>query len=321
MQLMISPKHFYTFRYHKTESALCKLESKYIFNKEEQNRVLISNTKVDPSHSAFIKGRVDLIAVSEDYPSLLVAIKKEQIAIDGFKIEYIVLEGDTTVYGQRLDKLRDVGHCIEGDPDYHNPSLTYILSHYNGKWYFGSSTKNNFEWEKHKQKPCSYSNSITSPIAKALINIASGTKKEKKILDACCGAGTIMLEACFAGYSIEGCDINWKLCRDARENLAFFHYNANVLRTDVAELTNNYDAAIVDLPYNLSSQTTDAELLHIMKSVATVTDFIVVVSIADIADMLKSVGLRITDTCSVSKKGKYFSRRIWVCVKEDSEEV
>ena len=64
-------------------------------------------------------------------------IKKENIHIEGFKVEYLVFEGDTTEYNDRLKKLRDIGYSIEGIHDYYNPTITYALCYYLGVWYFG----------------------------------------------------------------------------------------------------------------------------------------------------------------------------------------
>jgi tRNA (guanine10-N2)-dimethyltransferase len=41
-------KHLYTFNYDPTESELCKLESRCIFNQEEKNKLLLSDIKVAP---------------------------------------------------------------------------------------------------------------------------------------------------------------------------------------------------------------------------------------------------------------------------------
>jgi len=308
--------YLYLFSYDNTESELCKLESRYIFNKEEKNKLLLSDIKVEPSSSAFIKRRLDVTVFSEDYSSLINKIKKEKICIDGFKVEYIVLDGDTTKYATRLEKLKDIGYSIEGNPDYYNPTTTYALCYFEGIWYFGSLLKNNLDWYKHKQKPHSYSNSIGTNIAKALVNIAAKANKEKKLLDACCGVATIMLEACFAGNNIEGCDINWKICRQARENLSFFNYSTNVYRSDIKDISNKYDAAIIDLPYNLFSYADENTALHIIQSSIKITDRLVIVSTSDIANLINSTGLTISEYCSVSKSGKAkFARKIWVCEK------
>jgi tRNA G10 N-methylase Trm11 len=308
--------YIYSFIYDYTESELCKLESRYIFNKEEKNKVLFSDIKAEPSSSAFIKKRLDIILSSEDYSTLINEIKKENICVDGFKVEYLVLDGDTTEYSERLKKLKDIGYRIEGNPEYYKPTITYALCYYEGIWYFGVLVKNNLDWNNHKKKPFSYSNSININIAKALVNIAAGTDKEKKLLDACCGVGTIMLEACFAGNNIEGCDINWKVCRQARENLSYFNYSTTVYRSDIKDITNRYDAAIIDLPYNLFSCADDDTVSHIIESATEITDRLVIVSISDITNLISNAGLSIADSCSVSKRGKAnFSRKIWVCEK------
>jgi len=307
----------YIFNYDDNESDFCKLESRCIFNKEEMNKLLFSDIKVEPSSSAFIKKRLDIILFSENYSTIINEIKKEGICVEGFKVEYLVLEGDTTEYADRLKKLKDIGCSIEGIPDYYKPTITYALCYYKGIWYFGILIKNNFDWHKHKQKPCSYSSSISMSIAKALVNIAANANKEKKLIDACCGVGTVMLEACFAGYNIEGCDINEKICKDARENLSHFNYTANVYCSDIKDISKRYDAAIIDLPYNLFSYANDKIILHIIGSTAEITNRLVIVSTSDISSLISNTGLRISDYCSVKKRrSANFTRKIWVCEKK-----
>ncbi len=313
---MLQNNYIYFFTYDNTESDLCKLESRNIFNKEEKSKQLVSDIKVDPASSAFINRRLDVILASADYSTLIDEIKNEQISVDGFKVEYMVLDGDTTEYSVRLEKLKDIGFSIEGEPEYYKPTITYGLCYCESIWYFGVLIKNNLEWYIHKQKPYSYSNSINTHIAKALVNIAAEADKSKKLLDACCGVGTIMLEACFLGNAIEGCEINWKICRKARENLSFFNYTAHVYRSDIKDISNRYDAGIIDLPYNLFSHADEDSASHIIESTAAVTDRLVIVSTSDISTLISKAGFMISDHCTVSKSGKsHFTRKIWVCVK------
>lgn len=311
-------KYIYTFSYDNAESELCKLESRCIFNAEEKNRLLSSDIKIDPSSSAYIKKRLDIISFSDDFAALISTIKKEGICAEDFKIEYLVVDGDTTEYAIRLKKLREIGYSIDGDTDYHHPKITYALCYYEGIWRFGILHKDDFAWHKHKQKPCSYSNSINMSIAKALVNIAAKANKENKLLDACCGVGTIMLEACFSGNSIEGCDINAKICQDARKNLAHFNYTAPVYYSDIKDISTRYDAAIIDLPYNLFSRATDSAILHIIESTAKITNRLVIVSTSDISNLISNTGFKLTDYCSAGKRGKtHFARKIWVCEKNE----
>ncbi len=311
--------YIYSFKYDFHNVELCKLESRQIFSEEEKKNLLFSNIKVDPSISPFIKSRFEIISSSEDYSKLLKKIKKENIHIDGFKAEYLVLDGDLTGYIERLRKLKDIGYCIEGEPDYYNPLITYSICSYKNIWYFGILKKHNTDWHKHKIKPCSFSSSINMDIAKSLVSIASSGNKTNQLLDACCGVGTVLLEGCISGFNIEGCDINFKACKYTRKNLEYYNYIANVYQSDIKDIDKKYDAAIIDLPYNLYTYSNDTIALNIIESAAKLTSRIVIVSIADIEVLIKKTGLKISDFCSVAKKGKSkFSRNIWVCEKNSN---
>ena len=310
--------HIYSFNYTYNESELCKLESRHIFNKEEKNKLLFSDIEIAPSSSAFIKKRLDVSLSSDDYDELINKIKSENIRIEGFKVEYLLLDGDKTEYKERLEKLREIAYCIDAAPDYYNPSVLFSLCYHDGEWYFGTLIKDATEWHKHKKKPRSFSNAIGIHIAKSLVNIASQADKSKTLIDACCGVGTAMLEACFSGYNIEGCDINWRTYRKTKENLAHYNYSAEVYLSDIKDISKKYDAAIIDLPYNLYAYSDDDITTNIIQSTAKITDRIVIVSIADIGEIIKNAGLKVSDSCIIEKIGKTnFARKIWVCEKED----
>ena len=313
---MLINKYLYSFIYDNTEKDLCKLESKYLFDIEEQNKLLFSNIKIEPSYSAYIKSRLDIISIANDFSNLIVEIKKEGLSMEGAKIEYLALDDDSTGYTEGLEKMREIGCIIDGIPDYYSPKLIYALCFIEGVWYFGILNKNGYAWKDHKEKPHSYSNSISINIAKSLVNFATKGNKEITLLDGCCGVGTIMLEACYAGITIDGCDNNWKICKNARENLAYFNYSANIFHSDIKEISNTYDAVIIDLPYNLASRATEKEITHIVESTAKNANRLIIVTIADITDLIHNIGFEILDYCTVSKRGKrQFARRIWVCEK------
>ncbi|WP_430817024.1 TRM11 family SAM-dependent methyltransferase [Carboxylicivirga sp. RSCT41] len=312
---MTTHNYIYTFKFDTHNEQLCKLESRQLFGREASNKLLFSNVLIDPSISPFIKNRFEIISSADDYAGLLKIIKDKSICVDGFKVEYMVLDGDTTGYAERLTKLKDVGYCIEGDPDYVKPSIIYSICMYDVTWYFGILEKHDTSWFKHKNKPFSFSSAINMDIAKALVSIVSKGDNNRRLLDAGCGVGTVMLEACIAGFDIEGCDIHWKACQSTRKNLAHYNYTANVYRTDLKDHGTSYDAAIIDLPYNLFSHSDDDNALHIIESAAKLASRLVLVSTSDIKELIQRSGLTLDDYCAVEKKGKKFSRNIWVCEK------
>ena len=87
---MPNHNHIYSFNYDFNEDALCKLESKYIFNEEEKYKFLFSNLKIEPSSSAFIKKRLDVLLYSDNYDSLILKIRELNICIEDFKVEYFL---------------------------------------------------------------------------------------------------------------------------------------------------------------------------------------------------------------------------------------
>ncbi len=314
---MPNPRYIYSFNYDYHHAELCKLESRHIFNEAVLNKFLFSNIKVDPSISSFIKNRFE-ISISEDsYSRLLDKLKEKNICCQGFKAEYMLLEGDPTEYTERLKKLKDIGILIEGKPDVQNPSIIYSICNSNDIWHFGVLVKRNTDWRKHKNKPYSFSNSLCIHIAKTLVSLASKGNRTTKLLDACCGVGTVMLEACYAGLSIEGCDINLKSIKHTKQNLEHYKYTSRVYCMDVKDLTQKYDAAIIDLPYNLYSYSDDVITSNIIESTVKLSSRIVIVSKSDIEAVIKKSGLKIIDFCTVEKRGRsMFTRSIWVCEKE-----
>lgn len=313
---MSNPRYIYSFNYDYHHAELCKLESRQIFNEAVLNKFLFSNIKVNPSISSFIKNRFE-ISISEDsYSRLLDKLKEENICCHGFKAEYMLLEGDPTEYTERLKKLKDIGTLIEGKPDVQNPSIIYSICNANDIWHFGVLVKRNKDWRKHKNKPYSFSNSLCIHIAKTLVSAASKGNRTTKLLDACCGVGTVMLEACYAGLSIEGCDINLKSIKHTKQNLEHYKYTSKVYCMDLKDLTQKYDAAIIDLPYNLYSYSDDVITSNIIVSTVKLSSRIVIVSKSDIEAVIKKSGLRIIDFCTVEKRGRStFTRSIWVCKK------
>lgn len=314
--MIATKRYIYSFNYNFHHSDLCKLESRQIFGREAKDKILFSDVCIEPSVSAFIKSRLEIITSADHYEQLIENIKNEHIQVNGFKAEYVNLTGDSAGFTERRQKEKDVGYAIDGEPSFKSPSITYGICTYDQKWYFGVLTKQQTGWHKHKQKPRSFSNSISLKIAKTLVSIAAEGNTAKTLLDACCGVGTIMLEARYSGFNIEGCDINLNATHFTKRNLAHFGYEAIVHCSDVKDLDKKYDAAIIDLPYNFYSVSDESVTENIIQSGAKLAPRLVIVSISDIKSMIEKSGLKVVDFCIVAKRGKSkFSRNIWVCEK------
>lgn len=304
----------YNFKHDVHHSELCKLECRQLFDKEYTDKILFSKFKINPSTSPFIKNRLQIVVQHEKYAVLLEKIIDLNLSSQGFKVEYLVLHGDGAEREEKRARLKDIGYRIDAIPNFEKPSIIYGICRFKDIWYFGVLTHHEISWHKHNKKPHSFSSSIDIKIGKSLLNMVTKGSQSKTILDACCGVGTILLEGCISGFKIEGVDINPKTCAHARLNLKHYDYQTKIYCLDIKDLEKKYDAAIIDLPYNLYSYSNDYITKKILQSVSKISQKIAIVSTSNISNIIKQSELSIVDYCVVEKRGKSkFERKIWVC--------
>lgn len=305
----------YNVSYIEHEEELCNLEIRSLFRKEPVQRVFISDRRVNPAISPFIRNRLEITYRAETFQELLSIIEKEEISLDGFKVRYLSLSKEDSFYEKRKQLCTEVGLRIEGLPLYKNAKVTLGLCYHSGYWYLGYLLKNSNEWRKHNKKPHAYSSSIAINIAKVLVNVAGEGDFTTKIIDPCCGVGTVLLEGNYAGYDICGCEIKEKVCEKAIKNLQHFSYDAKVRCGDIRDIEDYYDSAIVDMPYNIFSKTSEENEISIIKNAKRIAKKIILVTSKDMRELIEGLDLKVLDGCKIGKgtSGRDFYRYIWVC--------
>ncbi len=307
-------KYLYNVNYPVYEKDLCALEIRSLFNYNLDGKVFFSNVQVDPSISPFLKNRLEIIYKASSFSDILELIKKEKIISEDFKVKYFELFSGDPYFKKRKEICKEIGLIIEGFPSFLSPKTTFGITFYEENWYFGILVTNNTEWKQHNTKPNSYSSSLGINIAKVLVNIAGRGDFSKKLIDPCCGVGTVLLEGFFAGYDIIGWEINSKVAENARGNLLYFDYLPKVTTGDIQDIDESFDASIVDFPYGNFSVTTADNQIKIIRNAKRISKKLVLVSSEDITEEILTEKLKITDFCKVSKKEiKSFARYIWVC--------
>lgn len=311
-----SSKYLYQFKFDVQNEELCKLECRQVFGKEPNEKTIFSDLEINPSLSPFIKNRLELLASSAEYSDILNQIELLNIEKEGFAAEFLNWSNQKVEHKERREKQKDIGYRINGFPNFEHPSSLYTIVQLGNEFYFGILTPADISWHEHNNKPHSFSSSLPIEIAKVLVSVASKGNRETKILDACCGVGTVLLEARFSNINITGCDINPKTCQHARLNLAHFGYSGEVHFTDVKDLNDKFDVVIIDLPYNLYSYSNESITENIITSGAQLADKLIIVSTSDISDHVAKMNFKVTDYCNVGKRGyTKFNRKIWVCEK------
>lgn len=303
--------YFYTIKYPTFETQLCKMEMKYLFNIVPEEKFFFSNIYVAPSRSAFIKHCLLVKHSADSLEELAQLVLDKRIAYDDFKVRYVNLDDRSIPYDERRKIEYIIGYNIEGEADVHNPKTLLGVANINGKWLFGLLEENEAEWNAHFVKPFNYSNALNVRVARALVNIAIANNLKCRLIDPCCGIGTVVIEALSMGIDVQGCEINPYIAENAKRNLEFFGYKDVITQGSMHDISDKFDAAVVDLPYGVFNPTTLEEQLGIINTTRRLADQAVFITFEDMDEHFMAAGFKILDKCQTNK-GK-FVRYITVC--------
>ncbi len=307
-------QYIYCTNYQDSEKDLCDLEMRSLFNRPIETKAIFSDKRIDESLSPYFKSRLEILLEATDLEELIHKISEKNYTVEGFKVNYVPLAKPDPKEKERKAITKAIGYGFEGLPSFDHPDYLYGVSFYEGIWYFGILVYNTMLWKKHMSKPNSYSSSLGLNTAKAILNVATRGDTSKKIIDPCCGVGTVLLEGHHSGYDITGCEINYKVAMKARENLKHYGYKGQVIQKDIKYMDKYYDAAVVDLPYGNSSDSVEVDMMDIIHHAARISKRQVLISTVDLTEKILEEGLVIVDRSVVYKnRSKRFARYIWVC--------
>lgn len=305
----------YTYAYHQDEADLCHLEMRAFFGKDTEEKIIKSTYGIDPSRSPFIKERIEVLFEGAELAEILMQAAKVDMESSTFKVIFPKINGLALAHKVDFDEKREIerqiGFVITGKADVHNPDITFGLIPFQGRWYFGIYQLSESVWFKHQRKPREYSTALSTRVARAIANIAVPNPAGVKAIDPCCGIGTVLVEALSMGIDIVGRDINPLVVDGSRENIAHFGLSGDVDLGAIADINEQYDVAIIDMPYNLYTHATPVEQQEILTHALPFTEKLLVVTIEPIDYMIEEAGFTITDRC-IAKKA-LFLREILVC--------
>jgi len=299
----------YTYAAHEEETDLALLELRCLFNLSPRGGIILDagGEAVSPSRSPFIKRRVEASAVADrlDQPGgLLEQLTRIDLKERTFKVVFSGSDERFT-YEEKRQLERMTGGAIRGKADMRAPDAVFGLIRLEGMWYFGPCEDNEGLWLKHQGKPHNYSTALNTRSARAIVNIAAGRQLEgMRMIDPCCGIGTVLIEALSMGIIIEGFDINPLAAQGARQNLAHFGFANCIQLADMRDLKGSYDSAVLDMPYNLCSVLPEEEALEMLCSVRRLAKRAVIVTTLPMERQLKAADWVIVDQAQ-ARKGSF----------------
>ena len=309
-------KYIYIFGYREEERDLCKMEMRSFFNADTNLNYLMSNTAIEPSRSPFIQNRLEIMYEDTDLDKIKQFAKS--ISLEPTQTYKVVCLNNLDLNNtkkiphiKRREIERDIALIIDGQPDLKNPHIEFGIIVIEETWYFGIIKKGEAVWLKHQTKPNSYSTALSTKMARAIVNIAIPFPHSIRAIDPCCGIGTVVIEALSMGIHIEGRDINHFVCKGSRENIAYFGLEGKITLGPICAVTEHYDVAIIDLPYNLFTHASEQEQFEILQCARSIADKVLVVTVETIDHLIKEARFEILDRCVATKQN--FSRQVLLC--------
>ena len=307
--------YLYSFAWRNDEYELSRLEMRTFFNFDVKENVLISERKIKPSRSPYMRTRLDIWHEADSIEQLAELAQSITLGEQTFKIHCLNNSEDAiepklsrTV---RNDWMRKIAYAISAEADLEHPDMTLGLIQYEERFYLGELFYGETVWLHHMQKPEMYSTALSTKDARAIVNIAAPFPEGLKIIDPCCGIGTVLVEAMSMGIAIEGRDVNKRVVWGSRINLKHFGFEPNVEIGPIEEADEGYDVAIIDMPYNLFTHISKDLQQSIITNASRIAKRVIIVTIETMDDMIEQAGLMIIDR-AVLKKGK-FERQVLVC--------
>jgi tRNA G10 N-methylase Trm11 len=302
----------YAYAAHVDEQDLFRMECRALFGREPAGSgAFESGVKVDPTRSPFLKGRLQILREGVSLEDLAELIDGYTPREATFKVVY-VKSGEDVPFEERRVAERWIGQRIRGKAEMRQPEALLGIAYIGGRWVFGPYVEQAALWLKHNEKPQHYSTALSTRVARAIVNIAVPAPAGVQMVDPCCGIGTVLVEAMSMGIDIVGFDLNWMAVHGARANLQHFGYlrdaaGADRAATDVVKvadmrtLEGGYDAAILDMPYNLCSKLSKEDQLVMLHSLYRLVPRAVIITIEPIEEAILLAGFRVTDRCVVKK--------------------
>jgi len=304
------PKYLYLISSRREYAELCAMEMKYLFKERASANYHLTNQSLDISRSSFIKSQVSILYYNKSLDIIEQKMIEDKLSYNNYKIKFI--EFDKVSYQIRLQSMRTLGFTIDGNFSIKNPKIEFILTKIDNIWIFGKLLQNPNEWLERRKKPYNYSNALDVKLAKAVINIAIDNNFNLKVIDPCCGIGTVLIEGRVSGIDILGYEINPLVKHHCNLNLQYFGFIPNVTKTDMLKTTKHFDVAILDLPYGQSSKITKEEQIALIRKTKEISSKSIIITMDNMSDIIQNTGLNVIDICKI-KKSNTFTRYVTIC--------
>ena len=275
--------------------AECKMIAKAM---PDELGIALSETEVDISIAAYVKTCMEVLARTNDLSELFRKLEEASLTSDRFRVSVQRIPSHLAVDTKQV--MHEVGARIGGRPDLSDPKTTFLVLITENRIWFGKVlSRTSGAWNRHSKKVHSYSSALPTRLARAMVNLVA--HPGDRIIDPCCGAGTILVEAASMGIESVGYDINPKMVAASIGNVRGFQLESTVLVGDARQVKGDFDAVVTDLPYGRNCPLDERLAEEILQNLKELAPQAAVVARENMSKMILRMGYSVRDIIPVPK--------------------
>jgi tRNA G10 N-methylase Trm11 len=269
--------------------------------------IAISDRRVDVRRGAYLKSCSEILFETSSLTELCAKISARGLHADEFRVSVVKKPRNLKVNSMTL--ARDIGTTIGGSANLCQPQTTFLTVVTADKMWFGQLlSESDGIWLTHNQRPYVTSSSLPARLACVLVNLVA--HPGERLLDPCCGTGTIVMAAAHNGIYATGYDVNPRMIGATTKNLQHFELSADVTLGDARHIDGQYDAIATDLPYGINLVRDSTQEIEILSNLRTCAPKAAFIDLRDLSKTLTDLGYQIETVLSVPKLS--IIRRIFI---------
>lgn len=251
------------------------------------------------SRAAFVQMGLRVVARAASFDELVREVSAASFEADRWRVDLHDPSGRSHIGGTAAAIV--MADVIDFGPDLRDPQHHFFVIPTNDEWLFAEvAVTADGGFRLHDDKPWTTSSSLDSRFSRGLVNLVP---QARSMLDPCCGAGSIVLEAAAMGMRTFGVDWKPAMVGMTTQNLAHFGYAATIEQADSRTFEfGAVDAVVTDLPYGHAIDADEGTIRAILENCARVAPRGVFVAPADFSLWLSAAGYVDIDVVTVMKR-------------------
>lgn len=269
--------------------------------------IVLSDRCVDVRRGAYLKSCSEILFETTRLTELCSNIRSIGLHADEFRVSVVKKPRNLKVNSMTL--ARDVGKVIDGSANLCQPRTTFLTVVTTDKMWFGRLlSESDNVWLAHNRRPHVTSSSLPARLARVLVNLVACPGD--RLLDPCCGTGTIVMSAAHSSIQAVGYDVNPRMVGATTKNLQHFGLSANVALGDARKIDGQYNAIATDLPYGINLVKDSSQEIEILSNLRTCAPKAAFIDLRDLSSTLIDLGYQIEAVLPVPKLS--IVRRIFI---------